>query len=321
MIGLDIGSFYTKIGHYDKRSGKLKNKVIEKTPANCVNNGLITDINKITSFINDIIKKNNIKEKNICFCIASTGIIIREITMPTMKDDELKNALQYEVDQYIPNINDYVVDYKPLGASSDNDKNMRVMIVAAPKNIIIGYVKLADMLKLHIEAIDVYSNCIYKSIKKLCKLTGNVSIINIGAVFTDITLINEGNYAFSRTIQFGGNDLTEIIANTYNIDISNAEEYKRTKPFFSDENPDYFDLRENIEGHLENKLNEIIRVFDFFESTYHKNIKEIYLVGGTSKLKGLSKYIENYFKVPVITYDSDDYVYFLPVLGSLMRGE
>ncbi|WP_434653987.1 pilus assembly protein PilM [Thermoanaerobacterium thermosaccharolyticum] len=319
MIGFDIGSFYTKIGSFDKKNTKLNNRVIEKTPHNCIDNGYIKDINLLFQFLNEILKKNFPKEKKLFFCVSSTDIIIREIIMPMMKDDELKSALKYEIDQYIPNTNEYIVDYKQIDNDEDSKKT-KVMVVAAPKDMIFEYVKLTDMLKMRIEVIDVYSNCIYKSVNKLCKLKGSVSIVNIGAAYTDITLLNEGKYAFSRIVQFGGNDITEIIANMYNIDFNSAEEYKRTKPFLIDDEQ-YSDLKEHIKEHLNSKLIEISRIFDFFESSYHKSLNGIQLIGGTSKLIGLGKYIEEYFKIPVSASDDDLYTYFMPVLGSMIRGE
>lgn len=319
MIGVDIGSFYTKIGSFDRKSDKLNNMAIEKTPQNCIRNGYLSDINVLSDFLNEILKKKFAKEKKLSFCISSTDIIIREIIMPFMKDDELKNALKYEIDQYIPNSDDYIVDYKQIEHDEDG-KKLKTIIVAAPKEMIFGYLKLAKTLKLHLEVIDIYSNCIYKSIKKLCKPTGSTSVINIGAEYTDITIINEGKYAFSRVVKFGGNDINEIIANTYDTDFKTAEEYKREKPFFID-NEDYDSLRENTEKYVNSKLSEISRVFDFFESSYHKGINEIFIIGGTSRLTGLKRHIEDYFKIPVLSYDGDLYTYFMPVFGSLIRGE
>ncbi len=166
MIGIDIGSFYTKIGSCDKKNNKLNNMVMERTPQNCIRNGYLSDINVLSDFLNEILKKKFTKEKKLSFCISSTDIIIREIVMPFMKDDELKNALKYEIDQYIPNSDDYVVDYKQIGHDED-DKKIRTIIVAAPKEMISGYLNLAKTLKLRLEIIDIYSNCIYKSIKKI----------------------------------------------------------------------------------------------------------------------------------------------------------
>ncbi|MEG6565820.1 pilus assembly protein PilM [Thermoanaerobacterium saccharolyticum] len=319
MIGIDIGSFYTKIGSCDKKNNKLNNMVMERTPQNCIRNGYLSDINVLSDFLNEILKKKFTKEKKLSFCISSTDIIIREIVMPFMKDDELKNALKYEIDQYIPNSDDYIVDYKQIGHDED-DKKIRTIIVAAPKEMISGYLNLAKTLKLRLEIIDIYSNCIYKSVKKLCKPTGSLSVINVGAEYTDITIIYEGKYAFSRIVRFGGNDINEIIANMFNTDFKTAEEYKREKPFFIDDE-NYASLRENTEKYVSSKLSEISRIFDFFESSYHKSINEIFLIGGTSKLTGLKKYIEDYFKIPVSGNDDDLYTYFMPAFGSLIRGE
>jgi type IV pilus assembly protein PilM len=315
MLCIEIGNYHIKIGEYDKKERLLKNKIIVKIPINCIKNGEIVDVDTLSEYINSIIEDKHIKKKNLSFSISSNDIIIREISMPTMKEEELKSALQYEIDQYIPDIDDYVIDHKILGKLSDKDKNIRVLLVAAPKKIIDGYVKLSDMLHLQLDVIDVYNNCLYKALKRLCKIEGVTAVIDIGALYTNVTILDRSNYVFGRMILFGGNELTQIIANTYNIDIKTAEAYKRTKPFLNGTE------KENIENIIAIPLRDINRVFDFYTSTHNKGIDKIYLIGGTSMLVGLSEYIEDYFKIPVTTFDDDDYIYYLPILGCQIRGE
>lgn len=320
MIGLDIGSFYTKVCYYNKRSNSIKKMYMDRTPNDCINNGFINNIDELSAFIQDILRKNDVSGNKVCVCISSTDIIIREIKLPKMNEEELKSALKYEVNQYIPHINEYFVDYKEIGEDFNNNKNMRVMIVAAPKHIIDQYVKLMSLLKLQPVAIDIYSNSIYKTFKDTFKLQETNAIINIGAKYTDVTLINQGNYVFSRTMLFGGNDLTKLIADNYCVDINKAEEYKIEKPLLDEDNKEYANIREKIENLLSNKLNEITRIFEFYEVTYHKDINNIIIIGGTSKLKGIDKFIENYFKIHVKTYKTNEEIFFLPVLGCLLRG-
>lgn len=321
MLGIEIGNFHIKLGYGDKKNKLLIKKILEYTPQNCIFNGAITNVNILSDVIKEIIKKNNVKCKDICFTIYSTDNIVREIKLPLMKDDEIKNALSYEIEQYIPDPHNYVIDYKYLGTAFDDEKSVRVMIAAAPRKIIEGYVKLSDFLKLRLEAIDVYSNSLYKAIKKTNVSKDTTAIIDIGAELTNITIVDKGIYIFSRTMPFGGNELTQIIANTFNIDFKTAEEYKMTKKLLIAEQGEYYGIRENMEQSLSGILREISRIFDFYNSMHHKNIERIYIVGGTSQLYGLKEFMENFFKIPTDVPVDNDHIYFLPVFGCILRGE
>ncbi|AIS52357.1 type IV pilus assembly protein PilM [Thermoanaerobacter kivui] len=319
MLGIEIGNFNTKLVVGDKKNKFFGKKLMVKTPSNVVINGKIIDVNTLSEVIRETLKKNDIKEKKVCFAISSPSNIIRDLKFPQMKEEEVKNALSYEIEQYIPDPENYVVDYKYLGNALEDDKSIRVMIAASPKEITEKYVKLADILKLRLEAIDIYSNCIYKAYKRTNLDAGIVAIVDIGSNLTDVTIIDNGIYIFSRTMEFGGNEITQTIANAFNVDFEMAEEYKRTKNLIGEES--YKEAEENIVLFLSDMFQQIGRIFDFYYATYHKSIQKILMIGGTSRLLGLKEYVESHFRIPVLVPEEEDYIYFLPAYGCLLRGE
>lgn len=319
MLGIEIGNFYTKLLVGDKKNKFFGKRLMINTPSNVITNGKIIDINSLADVINETLKRNNIREKQVCFTISSSNNIIRDLELPLMKEDEVEKALSYEIEQYIPDYENYVIDYRYLPNIAEKNKTIRVLIASSPKDIIEKYVKLAEMLKLKLEAIDVYSNSIYKAYKKVNLAEGIVALIDIGAVVTNVTVIDNGNYIFSRSIEFGGNKVTQIIANSFNMDFEAAEKYKKTKRFVGEE--DYKDIENAIILSFSEVFQQLSRIFDYYYATYHKNIQKIIMLGGTSKLLGLREYVEDYFKIPAFVVETEDYLYFLPVYGCLLRGE
>ncbi|MBE3592515.1 MAG: type IV pilus assembly protein PilM [Thermoanaerobacter sp.] len=319
MLGIEIGNFNTKLLVGEKKNKFFGKRLMINTPSNVITNGKIIDINSLADVINETLKRNNIKEKQVCFTISSSNNIIRDLELPLMKEEEVEKALYYEIEQYIPDTENYVIDYRYLPNIAEKDKMVRVLIASSPKDIIEKYVKLAEMLKLKLEAIDIYSNSIYKACKKVNLAEGIVSVVDIGAVVTNVTVIDNGNYIFSRSIEFGGNKITQIIANSFNIDFQAAEEYKRAKKFIGEEN--YKDIEDTILLSFSEVFQQLSRIFDFYYATYHKNIQKIIMLGGTSKLLGLREYVEDYFRIPTFVIETEDYLYFLPVYGCLLRGE
>lgn len=321
MLGIEIGNFNIKLIETNKKGDFNRIKKNQRTPVNSIYNGKISDVNSIADDIKNLLKKNNIKDKTICFTISSSHNIIREIKLPKMKEEEIRTALSYEVEQYIPDISQYVYDYRFLGDSLDGDNFVRVMIAASPKEIIYDYVKLSELLKLNIEAIDVYSNSLFKAFKKLVNLDGTVVIVDIGSNLTNLTVFENKSFIFSRPVDFGGNEFTFKIANELNIDFDKAEEYKLQNNILLSDDEHILNLRKEFENSLDNLIAELSRIFDFYSSLYHKTIEKVYLIGGTSKLFGIKEYLEAFLKIPIIIPDNQEYIYFLPAYGCVLRGE
>jgi len=313
MLGIEIGNFNTKLLIGEKKNKFFGKRLMINTPSNVITNGKIIDINSLADVINETLKRNNIKEKQVCFTISSSNNIIRDLELPLMKEDEVEKALYYEIEQYILDTENYVIDYRYLPNIAEKNKTIRVLIASSPKDIIEKYVKLK------VEAIDIYSNSIYKACKKVNLAEGIVAVVDIGAAVTNVTVIDSGIYIFSRSIEFGGNRITQIIANAFNIDFQAAEEYKRAKKFIGEEN--YKDIEDTILLSFSEVFQQLSRIFDFYYATYHKNIQKIIMLGGTSKLLGLREYVEDYFRIPTFVIETEDYLYFLPVYGCLLRGE
>ncbi|HHW56709.1 MAG TPA: type IV pilus assembly protein PilM [Clostridia bacterium] len=319
MLGIEIGNLTTKILTGEKKNKFFGKRLMIKTPSNVITDGKIVDMNSLVEAITEVIKKNSIKERQVCFTISSSYNILRDLELPPMKEEEIEKALYYEIEQYIPVAENYVIDHRYLPPFGEKDKKIRVLIASSPKEIIEKYVKLSEMLKLKLEAIDVYSNSLYKAYKKVGLAEGIVAIIDIGAAATNVTVIDNGNYVFSRRIEFGGNKITQIIANALNMNFQSAEEYKKTKKIIGEER--HKDIEETIFLSFSEVLQQLSRIFDFYYATYHKSIQKIVLIGGGSKLLGLKEYIENYFKIPAFMPPVEDYLYFLPAYGCLLRGE
>lgn len=313
MLGIEIGNANIKIVLKDRKNKLLGSTYLVKTPSNVITDGKIMDINTVAEAIREVLRENNIREKRVCFSISSSQNILREITLPKMKEEEVEKALEYEIEQYIPDTYNYVIDFKFLPPLEGNEEKLRVLVASSPKEIVEKYVKLSEALKLYLEAIDIYANSLYKAFKKVGEKDGIVAIIDFGSSTTNVTLVSHGNFVLNKLLEFGGKKLTQAIASSFNLDFDTAEEYKKTMEI------------ENIEEILRENFSEefqmVSRIFDFFYATYHKTVDKILLIGGNARLKGLKEYVKDYFKVEVIVPEEEKYLYFLPAYGCLLRGE
>ena len=58
-----------------------------------------------------------------------------------------------------------------------------------------------------------------------------VALIDLGASTTDIVIEREGQFRFTRSLNLGGNDITNAIGNTFSMSFEEAERLKRQRGF------------------------------------------------------------------------------------------
>src|SRR5205085_1646089 len=110
-------------------------------------------------------------------------------------------------------------------------------------------------------------------------------IINLGATTTDYAIVNDGFILLSRSIATGGTALTRAIAQTFNFELVQAEEYKKV----------YGLLEDQLEGKLFAALRPVFdvivleskRVIQAHEQqSPDKTVKRVVLSGGGARLPG-----------------------------------
>ncbi len=305
IIGLDIGSTTIKLAQIAKTSSGLKliKLAIQQTPSLAIKDGTIVDPGAIAQEIKDMVKKHNVLAKQVVSAVSGQPIVIRTITMPAMTQKELDNSIRYEAERYIPysvaeaNISGHILRKQLPG----DDKNMEVLLMAAPKEMINNHQETINQSGLQVEAIELEPVALPRIMGLTIgqeELKQTIALINIGAGSTSITIVKEGILRNSRTIAIGGNSFTKAIAQGMNLSFEDAEKLKKEKGAIRIEKdatpvaPTVMRLFNTVLPTLTELVTEIQRSFDFYRSRYRgESVDLIYLSGGSAKFKNLDRYL------------------------------
>lgn len=319
VLSIDIGTHSIKIV-VAKHQNKIVN--VEKvftilTPFGAYNDGNINKGELLINSIREVLDENKVKAKNAIFTVESSSTITREIALPYVKNEELESMVRFEIEQYLPiDFNEYIIQYKTLEEFKDGDvKKLRILVAALPKDIVEAFLGLAKELKLKPLALDIHTNAISKIFEietqigeENYSLNETVAIIDIGHSSTNINVINNGSLGFNRKILSGGKQITDSIANSYNLSLEESESRKiqhgdlelsfdnLAKPTMINEL-----VKENADIWIE----EIQRVFRYYTSRKTGNrIDKIFLHGGSSKIRNLDGFMEHYINLPTFRIGS-----------------
>ncbi len=316
-LSMDIGSRNIKIVHGGYKKGKIEINEYDiiETPFNSVKDGKLIRAKDIAAAISLSLDKNKIKEKKVILTVTGTSVITRDVTIPKSTNDEIAKMLELDSQQYFPvDLDNYVTDFKVL-EDEDNSGNVnnRVFLVAVPQKQVDDYMGLAGLMKLEVAAIDIPANCISKCLynknfilnnKAASGSNENSVVIDMGHESATVCIYHNSTLKLSRILLNGGIEIDKHICEEFGMDYREAEEYKISK--LKIDSDDLLDLNDEILRRLNETarpavndfVNDVSRLFDFYSSRSNSNrMGKILLCGGASRLKGLSRYISNYFNI------------------------
>lgn len=172
------------------------------------------------------------------------------------------------------------------GKTGSSEGKNEILLVAAPKSEVMRCGNIVKEAGLDVKNVEL----------ELFSLTralaggdpGCFLIIDIGARITNIILTEKGVIKVNRNVEGGGIEITNIIAENLNISKQRAEELKK-------EDEDIINNREMslIIPVLDMIASEAVRIVNACkEKGNTSRVDGIILSGGSSKLKGLDKYLQ-----------------------------
>ena len=201
--------------------------------------------------------------------------------MPDMSDDEVRQALQWQVEQYIPIPADRAVWSHQIISRDKNSGGMEVLLVAAAKNLVEQYTNVLEQAGLEVVALETQLMAVARA---LVPAGGPLAVLlDMGARSANIGVVAAGQLVFARTVPTGGDALTRAIEVGLGLDHTQAEQYRNAYGFAADK------LEGKVAAVLSPILNqiagEIKKTIDFYSSKHSGDkVQSIILSGGVTTL-------------------------------------
>ncbi|MFH0839364.1 MAG: type IV pilus assembly protein PilM [Candidatus Omnitrophota bacterium] len=280
-IGIDIGSSSIKVVELIKRSAQIEVLNFSKAP--------LSHTISASNAIKQAIKEARITSKFANTSVSGKSVVVRYITLPAMTSEELKSALTYEAEKHIPfSVQDVILDFQIIETDSAEHK-IKVILVAAKKDLIRYIIKLLEECELTPAVIDIDSFAVAKAFHTNFNFEKNNAyvLINIGAKVSNISIMSKDISYLTRDLEIAGNAITRYLSDKLRIPFDEAERFKC--------NPKDNDtaVEEAVGYALEGLFNELKLSQDYYESHFEKPIEAVFLSGGTSLIKNIDKIFTN----------------------------
>ena len=312
-VGLDIGYTSTKVvalSHHEKPP-KLISLGSIGTPTPGMTSDADIELEAVGNAIKKLLTVAKIEEKSVIGALPESKVFTRVIDdLPYLSDSELSSAIRYASEEFIPMpIAEVELNWQVLfrskagqaevtGAEKNGQNGSQfkgktvVFVVATPKIIVNKYIKVVRLAGLNLKSLETELIASSRALVGNNPFSPTTLLMQMDATTTDFAVVSKGLILLTRSISTGGSALTRAVAQQFNFELSQAEEYKKVYGLASDqlEGKVFAVLKSIVDVILE----ETKRVMQAYQIKNPQNpIKRIVLSGGGAKLPGLVIYLAN----------------------------
>jgi type IV pilus assembly protein PilM len=252
-----------------------------------------------------VLDENEFHTKRVVTSVSGKSVVVRYLTMFKMGPDDLRNAIRYEADKYIPfDVDEVVLDCQPFeapGLADVGPNEMRVLLVACKRALIDEQMRLVVGAGLQPEVVDVDVFALGNAFETVVPRDGDGdrmrALVDVGAGKTSVNVVRAGASLFTREIHAGGDAFTAALAARLGLKDAEAEQLKRRPSDQADR------VRQAVAPSVDDLATEVRLSFDYFENQFDRGVDEVLLSGGGARLAGLPEDLGRVVDRPTSLWD------------------
>lgn len=215
VLSIEIGYSLTRVCEvsYNSKTPKVYQSFTVQTVEGVMNDGVIQLDSHYVQALNDAIREHRIKTKKVIFSITSTKIASREVVIPYVKENRIKDVVRANASDYFPvDLSQYELAHSVLETMGDkkSGQQYKLLVMAVPSNILKGYYELASAIKMEVASIDYVGNSLYQAVKSECA-AGTQLIAKIDERSTLVMVIKDQKITFTRNVSYGVEEALQAV--------------------------------------------------------------------------------------------------------------
>ena len=205
VLNIQFGAWWTKVAVTDgnKKAPQVFNAFYFETPEHAIEDGYIRDKEALAERLLSELVQRQIMDRTVIFSINSSKIISREVTIPLVKDSQIQNVITSQAKDFFPmDISNYRINYLKMGDISLADsKQMKLLLVATPDNLMNNYMTFAEATGLSVLSFEYIG--LGPEALMMSHFAENALCVQIEEQMTRVSIISDRKLAFQRVTPYG----------------------------------------------------------------------------------------------------------------------
>jgi type IV pilus assembly protein PilM len=335
-LGVDFDSNSIKIVELcneNRRSKLVTYGYVDKSIDIIPNENDLPNDEETAKLIREVCKQAKTTTTQAVTALPAFSVFSSILTLPDMPKKDLLSAVNWEAKKVVPMpLAEMVLDWKILenlsivgqetesrpvqsadsyqapDQTNENStinpkaarKYLKILLTAAPKDLVKRYIDIFRLAGLNLLSLDTETFALIRS------LVGNdkspLMIVDIGSAVTTICVVTNGVPVFARSIDIGGLTITKAVANSLNVSLSRAEQFKYDIGM-SQRRLGQGSIPKTIEMTLTPIIDELKYSLNLYQNQGQKEIEKIIITGGSALLLNLAEYFANLLSLRVFIGD------------------
>jgi type IV pilus assembly protein PilM len=231
-VGIDIGTRTLTVAEVTQGRGgsAVTNFGGIALPADAVREGEVVDAHAVAESLAQLLRTTGIASRKVWLGISNQRVVVRQVDLPWMPEKELREALRYRVQEFIPiPVEEAELDVHVTGETTgpDGERMQRLLLVAGHRDMVTSHVDAATLAGLQPVGVDLNPFAVLRAMGARPLLDqGSQVLVDIGAGVTNIVVQEAGVPTFVRILVMGGDDLTSSLVAGLSITTEEAEVVK-----------------------------------------------------------------------------------------------
>jgi type IV pilus assembly protein PilM len=304
-IGLEIGSAAVRACELQigGEVPTLINYHEVQLPPGAVQGGEVSDRGVVIERLRRLWDEGDFSQNRVMVGVAGLRAIIREIQIPYIPDFELDEAVKFQAQDVIPFPPEKTLVSARVIADvtgPDGAPQRRVLLAAAHKDLVEPVLEVLYAAGLSPAGVDLSANALVRAALHALEplpTPGAEAIVSVGSAMTTVVIHEEGQPTFVRSINRGGDSLTEAISASLDVPFQDAEAIKIS---LQEIGAQYERAAAAVRDALTPIISEVRSSIDYYNTMGGKReVQRIAFTGGTVLLEGFLARAQAAFRVPV----------------------
>jgi type IV pilus assembly protein PilM len=174
---------------------------------------------------------NKLRNRSVQVSVSNQKVIVRNVEMPDMTEEELRGAIEFQAQDYIPiPVEEAVIDFHVVGkhTNAEGASRQEVLLVAAQRSMISTLHTSIKQAGLRVAGIDVSSMALVRALippaPLLAAAQGGMcrGIVDIGSSVTTLVIALENVVKFTRVINFSSDRFARVLGEKRGVPANDA---------------------------------------------------------------------------------------------------
>ena len=295
-IGLDVGSSQVKLLALGKRTPQAGRPILAYESFTRPSAD-----DQLAAKLRETVDRLKLPSRSVNLSVNGPSVILRVVEMPAMPASELKRALPFEAQRYLPfPIQEVTLDGEILG--NIDPKRVWVLLVACKKDVIetrLEWVRRAglDPGVMDVDALALTNSFLKAALSKRHAPTS--ALVHTGAQFSSVVIFKEATPYLVRDIPWGADRLLKELCEQ-----SGWEAERVRRGLQSGDSSEEF--RSVLKSVCESLVVELQLSFDYFENQFGQPPEEIFLSGGLAKSESFFDAMKQHLAQGIARWEPSD---------------